>query len=207
MLVVELISTDSILNPSKLEKYLVMSSLFLSLLSLAGIWSSISIFLPLIQDSFKIGIVKTSLLFVVMLLPIPFSALIALPLKKYGMDTVVLSGSFFLSFFGTLHPFIENYPLLLIVRFCAASGFGLLFMYRNQILSRYVPPSQNTRNTLILISGLVTGAFGSSFFTIYIYALFDGNWQLSVAFWGMIGILATTLWVLYMAIRRQEAQK
>ena len=203
----ELINTESDLNPSKLQKYLVMSSFFLSLLSLGGIWSSIAIFIPIIQDSFNIGIVETSLLFVAMLLPVPFSALIARPFKKYGMDTVVLSGSLFLSFFGTLHPFIGTYPLFLLVRFCAASGFGLLFMYHNQILARYVPPSQNTKNTLLLMSGLVTGAFGSSFFTIYLYSLFNANWQLSVAFWGIIGLFATSLWLLYMVIRRKEEQK
>jgi len=204
---VELINIDPVLNPSKLQKYLVMSSFFLSLLSLGGIWSSISIFIPLIQDSFNIGMIESSLLFVVMLLPVPFSALIALPFKKYGIDTVVLAGSFFLSFFGILHPFIGSYPLLLIIRFCAASGFGLLFMYHNPILSRYVPPSQNTRNTLLLIGGLVTGAFGSSFLTIYLYFLFNANWQLSVAFWGMIGLFGTSLWLLYMFVRRQEELK
>ncbi|MCK4847666.1 MAG: MFS transporter [Candidatus Heimdallarchaeota archaeon] len=203
----ELIHSKSILNPSKLQKYLAMSSFFLSLLSLGGIWSSIAIFIPLIQDSFNIGIIESSLLFVVMLLPVPFSALIARPFKKYGMDIVVLAGSFILSFFGTLHPFIGSYPLLLIVRFCAASGFGLLFMYHNAILSRYTPPSQNTKNTLLLMTGLVTGAFGSSFFTIYLYSLFNANWQLSVAFWGIIGLFATCLWLLYMVIRRKEEQK
>ena len=194
----ELPQTEIILNPSKLEKYLVMVSFFLSLLALGGIWSSISIFIPLIQNEFNIDVIQSSLLFVVMLLPVPLSGLIARPFKKFGIDYVVLAGSFILSFFGTLHPFIPNFPLLLLIRFCAASGFGLLFMYHNQILSRYVPSSQNTKNTLLLMSGLVTGAFGSAYFTIYLFVLFNENWQMSVAFWGGIGLLATGLWCLYL---------
>lgn len=91
---------------------------------------------------------------------------------------------------------MPSYPTLLLSRFIAASGFGILFMYHNQILAEYCPPSQNTINTLIMMSGLVTGAFGSSYFTIYLYNFFNGSWQLSIAFWSFLGLFTTILWII-----------
>ena len=164
-------TTETELNNSKLEKYLILTCFFLALLSLGGLWSSVSIFLPTIEEVFGINIIGASLLFVVMLLPVPFTEVFAFPFKKFGEKIVVLCGIAILTFFGIIHPFIPNYPVLLLFRFIAASGFGILFMYHNQILAEYSNPSQKTINTIIMISGLVTGAFGSSYFTIYLYII------------------------------------
>ncbi len=190
--------SDTELNKSKLEKYLIIFCFFLALLSLGGLWSSVSIFLPTIQEVFGINIIGTALLFVVMLLPVLFTEIFILPFKKFGKKIIVLCGILILTLFGIIHPFITNYPILLLFRFIAAAGFGILFKYHNQILAEYCPPSQNPINTLIMMSGLVTGAFGSSYFTIYLYNLFNENWKLSVAFWGFLGLITTILWIIFL---------
>ncbi len=186
------------LNDKQFEKYLIMMVFFLALLSLGGLWSSISIFLPLISNEFQISMIEISLLFVVMLLPVPLTELIALPFKRYGKEMVVLIGLLILSIFGTFHPLIPNFYILLIFRFIAATGFGLLFMYHTPILAEYTQPSQKTFNTLVLMSGLVTGAMGSSFFSIYLYVFFKNSWQFAVSFWGIIAIIALFLWCIYL---------
>ncbi|MHA1973898.1 MAG: MFS transporter [Candidatus Hodarchaeales archaeon] len=185
---------------SKLEFYLVVLSFFLALLSLGGLWSSPAIFLRIIEQEYNIDIVLTSMVFVVMLLPVPFTELIVHPLKKYGEDFTVLIGMVLLSFLGTVSPFIANYWLFLAIRFLSASGFGLLFMNHNKILTRYTPEESKTKNTLILMCGLVSGAFGSSYLSIFLYKIFNESWVLSIAFWGVIGILATFLWIIYMKL-------
>ena len=194
------INRKSLLNDYKFEKYFVLITFFLGLLSLGGIWSSISLFLPALRQQFNVGYLELALLFTVMLLPVPFTELIARPFKRYGQNSVVFMGFAMLAFFGTIYPFIDNFWLLLLARTIAASGFGLLFMYHTPVLAQYCHPSENTVNTLIMISGLVTGAFSSSYFSIYLYVFFNNSWQLTVAFWGLIAAVATAFWLFYMIL-------
>jgi len=183
--------------------YVVVGILMLATASMGGVWSSTAVFMVLIVNELlfpygTLGYVMGGGLIAVMMLPlVGFTQVFRGPLKERGPKFGLMVGIALIGVFGTVQAFCPEYWSMLICRFLAATGFGIIFLFQSVVIMSFFGASRAraTAGTMALMAGLVVGAFSATYYSIPLYYLLGASWRFASAFWGILGLVATLLWL------------
>jgi len=183
--------------------YVVVGILMLATASMGGVWSSTAVFMTRIISEVlfpygMLGYVMAGGLIAVMMLPlVGFTQVFRGPLKERGPKFGLMVGIALIGVFGTVQAFCPEYWSMLVCRFLAATGFGVIFLFQSVVIMSFFGASRAraTAGTMALMAGLVVGAFGATYYSGILYFAFGASWRLASAFWGILGLVATILWL------------
>ncbi|MFB4213688.1 MFS transporter [Shouchella sp. JSM 1781072] len=177
-----------------MRTFYYLFALTLAALNLRPAITSISPLLESIQAELGMSGATASLLTTLPVLCMgifaPFAAIIS---KKIGLERAIFVSLIFITVATLMRGVVGSVLLLVVTAFLAGIGIGLA----GPLLSGFIKQHFPTKPGFVSVYSvsLVIGAGVATGFAVPVYDGFNGNWQLALAVWGSLGLLALFFWI------------
>lgn len=177
-----------------MRTFYYLFALTLAALNLRPAITSISPLLESIQAELGMSGATASLLTTLPVLCMgifaPFAAIIS---KKIGLERAIFVSLIFITVATLMRGVVGSVLLLVITAFLAGIGIGLAGPLLSGFIKQHFPTKPGFVSvysvSLVIGAGIATG------FAVPVYDGFNGNWQLALAVWGTLGLLALFFWI------------
>ncbi|MFS0788569.1 MFS transporter [Shouchella sp. 1P09AA] len=177
-----------------MRTFYYLFALTLAALNLRPAITSISPLLESIQAELGMSGATASLLTTLPVLCMgvfaPFAAIIS---KKIGLERAIFVSLIFITLATLMRGVVGSVLLLVITAFLAGIGIGLAGPLLSGFIKQHFPTKPGFVSvysvSLVIGAGIATG------FAVPVYDGFNGNWQLALAVWGTLGLLALFFWI------------
>ncbi|AIC96427.1 MFS transporter [Shouchella lehensis] len=177
-----------------MRTFYYLLALTLAALNLRPAITSISPLLESIQASLGMSGATASLLTTLPVLCMgifsPFAAVIS---KKIGLERAIFVSLIFITVATLMRGVVGSVVLLVVTAFLAGIGIGLAGPLLSGFIKQHFPTKPGFVSvysvSLVIGAGIATG------FAVPVYDGFSGNWQLALAVWGTLGVIALLAWI------------